>query len=175
MTLFMDVLHKSVWVLAAVWVVLGPGDGRGAFEPIHRASPPPNLEPLVKNAVWNELQARKRPSARFEYREIDESAGHSTASTEIETPEGVVSKEIEENGEPLTDDERSRNQHQLQKLVRSPRLQHELLESQQEETQRRTGLLKDFPSAFLFQFDGVEPNGAVRLNSRPNHRFQPPL
>jgi hypothetical protein len=170
----MDALRKPVWVLAAVWVLLGPGDGRSAFEPILRVSPPSNLELLVKNTVWNELQARKHPAARFEYREIDESSGHSTASTEIETPEGVVGKEIEENGGPLTDDERSRNEHQLQELVRNLRRQRQLLESQQEEARRRMGLLKDFPSAFLFQFDGVEPNGVVRLKFRPNPRFQPP-
>lgn len=169
----MATLPRPVWVLAAVWVLLGSQGGRSAIAAIQSVPPPSNLELLVKNTVWNELQARKHPAGYFEYRETDEDSGEFTVSTEIETPEGVVARETEEDGHPLTDDERDRNVDHLEKLVRSPKMQGQLLESQQEETERRMGLLKDFPSAFLFQFEGVEPDGVVRLKFRPNPKFRP--
>jgi hypothetical protein len=131
------------------------------------------LQLLVKNTVWNELQAREHPTAYFQYWEIDQESGQSAVSAEIETPEGVVIYETEENGKPLSDDQRRRNVDQLQRLARSRKMQRRLLESQQQETRRRMGLLKDFPVAFLFQFDGVEPDGVMRLNFSPNARFEP--
>lgn len=128
---------------------------------------------MVRNTVANELQSREHPSAYFAYSEVDESPGHTIVITGIETPEGVVSNEKEENGQPIADGRRSRNAQQLQKLILSPKTRGELLKSQQEEMRRRTQLLKDFPSAFLFQFDGIQPDGVVHLKFRPNPQFRP--
>lgn len=169
----MQTLRRPSLVLAAAGLLLAPAHGGSAFEPGTTSNPSgPRL--LVKNAVWNELQTHQHPKAYFEYRETDESPGQSSLSTEIETPQGVVASEMEDNGHPLTDEQRSRDAQQLQKLVRSPKARRQLLQSQQDEDRRRMELLKQFPAAFLFQFEGREADGVVRLKFRPDPRFQPP-
>lgn len=170
----MEILRRPSLVLAAAGLLLAPAHGGSAFEPAGAISSSSGLRLLVKNAVRNELQSRQHPKAYFEYLETDESPGDSSVSKEIETTQGVVASETQDNGHPLTDEQRSKNARQLQKLVRSPKARRQLFQSQQDEDRRRMELLKQFPAAFLFQFDGREPDGVVRLKFRPDPQFQPP-
>ncbi|MGH9454250.1 MAG: hypothetical protein ACRD2O_09820 [Terriglobia bacterium] len=166
-------VRRTAWVLVALWIFCEPGSGDRAPGATRGLPPPSDLKLLVKNTFWNELQARKHPSAYFEYRQVDWSPESSTTSRKIETPQGTVSSVLTENGEPLTGEQRQKNGRQLQRLVHSKKLQRQHLASQQQEIQRRMGLFRDFPSAFLFQMDGVENNGVVRLKFWPNPKFQP--
>lgn len=165
--------RRTAWILVALWIFCEPGSADRVPSVVKSVPPPPDLKLLVKNTFWNELQARKHPSAYFEYREVDWSSESSTTSEKIETPQGTVSSLLKQDGEPLTGEQRQKNARQLQKLVHSKKLQRQHLANQQQETQRRMGLFRDFPSAFLFQMGGVENNGVVRLKFWPNPKFQP--
>lgn len=164
---------RSAWVVVTLWMLCEPGSSGPLLGVVQNPPLPSNLELLVKNAIWNELQASKHPTAYFEYREVDWSPQGSTTSEQIETPRGTVSSLFKRNGEPLSAAQRQKNSRQLQKLAHSAKMQRSLLASQQQETARRMGLFKDFPSAFIFQYEGAEPLGVVRLKFRPNPKFRP--
>ena len=169
----MFTVRRSACVAVVLWALCGPSSSVPVLSARQNFSPPSHLELLVRIAIWNELQARKDPEAYFEYREMDWSPQSSTTSEQIETPKGTVASVVERNGEPLSPAERQKNARHLLKLAHSAKMQRSLLASQRQQTARRMGLLKDFPSAFLFQYEGAEPNGVVRLKFSPNPAYQP--
>ena len=131
------------------------------------------IEKLVKHAVWNEAQAAEHPAARFEYEETDTTPKGSTTTEQIETPAGVASRLLKVNGRAPGAARRAKDARRLHDLLRNPKAQHSLLQSQQAETQRRMNLLKEFPDAFRFQFEGVGSDGAVRLGFQPRPGYHP--
>ncbi len=132
---------------------------------------------LVRAAVANALRdgdqrtpyiyrlRREKPAASSEVRDI------------IMTRDGLVARLVAFNDQPLTTEQRARDDARISKLLSDPREQAKRRRQQEEERARVRHMLSALPDAFLYEHDGQEqsPSGTlIRLKFRPNPEFDPP-
>jgi hypothetical protein len=135
---------------------------------------PANLQALMRNVAWNELQARKHPAYSYEDRLQQVTPGGSRTTLQIQTRQGLVSRLIEVNGKPPTEKQCRSNLDLLNRIAASPALQNSRLRSQQSEMRRIETLFAEMPQAFLFGYEGKEKTtGLIRIRYWPNPAFHP--
>jgi hypothetical protein len=138
-----------------------------------------DLDPqeLVRRAAKNEIKANN-VHQYFMYRDRTESKGHSVTKEVIETPQGGLSSTIAINGQPLTPEQRAKENQKLEKFANDPEARRKKLESSKEDDQRDELMLTSLPDAFLYTYAGTQagPNGdeLVHLTFTPNPNFDPP-
>ena len=132
---------------------------------------------LVRSAAKNEIRANDIHQY-FMYRDHTEYKGHSITKEVIETPQGGLSSTIAINGQPLTPDQRAKENQKLAKFANDPEARRKRQESSKEDDQRDQLMLTSLPDAFLYTYAGMErgPNGEelVHLTFKPNPNFNPP-
>src|SRR5579884_828054 len=141
-----------------------------------KAAEPPNdeVEQLVRNAAYNQLQAMRHPTHYYQYQLREETPQSSRTSLEIETREGTVERLLEVNGKPPSEAECEKDLKFLHRIASNPRLQQSRFRNQQQELTRREKLIANLPEAFLYQRAGTDKNtGWVVLKFQPNPDFQP--
>jgi hypothetical protein len=139
----------------------------------HRAPPPPPADyiALIERASENEAHALENP-VPFQFMErLTWSWGSETRSV-IETPEGRADRIVLFHDEPLQPDQTEKQRRRLEKLLRDRDAVKDELQDWKSETQHRIRMVKAFPKAVLFQFDGRE-NSLLRFSFRPNLEFSP--
>jgi hypothetical protein len=138
----------------------------------HRVpSLPADYIAMIERASENEAHALENP-VPFQFMErLTWSWGSETRSV-IETPEGRADRIVLFRDEPLQPDQTEKQRHRLQKLLRDHDAVKDELQEQKSETQRRIKMVRAFPKAVLFQFDGRE-NSLLRFTFRPNPEFSP--
>lgn len=170
--------RRRLLALAPACAVIYLGfSGSGACAQTIRSAPPPvNVQELVKNAVYNQLQDMRHPAHLYEYKHQEISPGSSQTTVEIQTAEGMAARIILDNGKPPSEKQCQHNLTQLARIASSPRLARQRLKNQQGDINRREELFEALPDAVLFQYDGVEKDtGWVRLKYKPNPAFRPRL
>jgi hypothetical protein len=139
----------------------------------------PNMDPqeLVRRAAKNEIKANDIHQY-FMYRNRVEYKNHSITREEIETPQGGLGRTIAINGQPLTPEQRAKDNQKLAKFANDPEARRKRQESNKEDDQRDALMLTSLPDAFLYTYAGMErgPNGddLVHLTFKPNPSFNPP-
>jgi len=139
----------------------------------------PDFDPqqLVRNAAKNEIKANNIHQY-FMYQDHTEYKNHSITKEVIETPQGGLMSTIAINGEPLTPQQRAKDNQRLEKFANDPEARRKKQESSREEDQRDELMLTSLPDAFLYNYAGTErgPNGdeLVHLTFKPNPNFNPP-
>lgn len=134
---------------------------------------PPNE--LVREVVDNELHARDEGS--FMYRDRRQTPKGSNTKEMIETKDGIVARLLMVNDQPLTPQQRQADDERLQNLLLHPDLQAKKKKEQQQDEDRVKKMFREFPNAFIYQYDGIEnsPLGEViRMTFHPNPKFEPP-
>ncbi len=135
--------------------------------------PPPHAEylALIERASENEADALENP-VPFQFTErLNWSWGSETRAV-IETPEGRADRIVQFHDEPLQPDQTEKQKRRLQKLLRDRDAVKDELQDWKSEMQHRIRMVRAFPRAVLFQFDGRE-NGLLRFTFRPNPEFSP--
>ena len=81
----------------------------------------PDMDPqeLVRRAAKNEIKANDYHQY-FMYRDHVEEKNHSTTKQVIETPQGGLSNTIAVNGQPLTPEQRAKENQKLEKFANDP-------------------------------------------------------
>ncbi|MGH9402637.1 MAG: hypothetical protein ACRD2P_11080 [Terriglobia bacterium] len=116
----------------------------------------------------------KNHTRAYKYTHQEITPGSKQTTLEVETPGGMVSRLIEEDGRPPTEKRCRRNLARLDRIASDARLQRSRRNDQQEETARREQLFRALPEAFIFQYGGRDKNtGWVKVNYRPNPAFHP--
>src|SRR5271165_800433 len=139
----------------------------------------PDMDPqeLVRHAAKNEIKANDI-HRYFMYRNRVESKNHSVTREEIETPQGGLGITIAINDQPLTPEQRAKDNQKLAKFANDPEARRKQQESTREDDQRDALMLTSLPDAFLYTYAGTEraPNGddLVHLTFKPNPNFSPP-
>jgi hypothetical protein len=139
----------------------------------------PDLEPqeLVRQAARNEIKANT-VHRYFMYRDLTQEKNHSVTKEVIETPQGGLSSTIAINGQPLTVEQRAKDNQKLEKFANDPEARRKKEQSSKEEDQRAELMLTSLPDAFLYTYAGTQPgpNGdeLVHLTFKPNPKFSPP-
>ena len=132
---------------------------------------------LVKRAVENEAHAAN-DNTYYMYRTRKESSKGVELKQYIETTQGTVGRVIAYNDKPLDAAQQEAEDQRLARIVNDPRELAKKRQSQKQDSDRVTRMVKTLPDAFLYEFVSKEtaPNGheMVKLNFRPNPNFDPP-
>lgn len=137
------------------------------------AAPPQTADylPLIERASQNEAHALENP-VPFEFTErLNWNWGSETRNV-IETPEGRADRIVLFHDEPLAPDQLEKQKHRLEKLLRDRDAVKNELQDWKSEMQHRIRMVKAFPQAVLFTFDGREDT-LLRFSFRPNPEFSP--
>jgi hypothetical protein len=134
---------------------------------------PQSPSELVNRMVQNELAADKNDHSHWMYLDSNSEKGKTTVEEVIQTPEGWMHRLISINGQPPTDDQKSKNEQELQRFVNDPQYRRQQREKLDKDANKATQLLSMLPKAFLYQFRGKQ-NGTIELSFTPNPQFEPP-
>lgn len=157
-----------LWLLFFAAVV-----GAGAANQQALSDLPGNPNQFVREMVEHELDAESKDHTHWRYRIHKETDGYAQDREVIETKEGSLARTLLINGQPLTPDQRSKDEERMKKLVENAgdRVRREHRESQDE--QKAKELLRAIPDAFIFKYDGIDGN-LTRLTFTPNPHYSPP-
>lgn len=145
----------------------------------------PSQDPagLVRKAVQNEIKAANDDTAHFLFRGIRTTAKGSTTKLYVETKEATAGLTVAYNGKPLTAEQRRAEEARVERFVNHPEELRKKREKEHEEAERTMRIVRALPDAFLFEYTGEEQGSdgigragdpLVRLQFRPNPRYQPP-
>ncbi len=139
--------------------------------------PNPDPQELVRRASGNEIKANN-VHQYFMYRDNVAYKDHSITKEVMETPQGGLSLTLAINGQPLSPDQRAKENQRLEKFANDPEARRKKEEQSRDEDQREQLMLTSLPDAFLYTYAGTQPgpNGdeLVHLTFKPNPNFKPP-
>jgi hypothetical protein len=141
-------------------------------------APPPaeTAQELIRKVIARQL-AEEEKTGRYIFRLRRETPEGSWARDIVDTRDGLVARVIAINDQPLSAEERAKDDRRLEKLLKDPGEQRKRKERQEKDAQETRGLIRALPDAFLGEYDGSEPGphgNLVRLKLRRNPKFDPP-
>lgn len=134
---------------------------------------PPNPNDFVREMVKHELEAEANDHTHWRYRIHKESDGTAQDRDVIETSEGSLARTLLINGQPLTADQRSKDEERMRQLVADPSERAKRAKRSKQDTEKAQELLRSIPDAFIFKYDGTE-GSLTRLTFTPNPNYDPP-
>lgn len=144
------------------------------FAPVLHAYAQSNpAQKLVRDVIYNELQANRIDHTKWMYRDADKTPGKDTVKLVIETNEATVSKTILLDGHPPTAQQQRQDHSKMESVVNDPAVRAKQHKNSAHDDQQAVDLMKMLPNAFLWTRVG-ESNGEITLHFKPNPAFQPP-
>ena len=126
---------------------------------------------LIAHAAERECAELENPKPYRYQKRLDWNWGSETRLV-IETADGRADRIVLFNGEPLSPEQQAKQQHRLEKLLSDRDALKNELKDQKSEMQRRIKIVKAFPTAFFFDYAGIE-KGLLRFDFRPDPDFSP--
>lgn len=128
---------------------------------------------LVQQVVDNQVEVDRTDHSHWMYRDEDKLPGKSTVKLVVQTAEATLSRTIEWNGHPLTEQQKRQDEARMESLVNDPAARAKQAKNSAHDDQQSTSLLKMLPNAFLWT-EEEESHGEITLHFKPNPAFQPP-
>ena len=138
-------------------------------------APAETAQELVRKVIDRELAAEEKPR-QYIYRLRREGPEGSWIRDIVDTRDGLVSRLVATNDQPVSAEERAKDDRRLEKLLADPEAQRKRKQRQKENAEETRRLVRALPDAFLYDYDGAEagPRGElVRLKFRRNPGFDP--
>jgi hypothetical protein len=134
--------------------------------------PSESANDLIRRVVINELKADadKPPYAYVTRRETPRG---SRTARRVVTKEGTIGITVAVNDKPLTESQVAEQDRTLERAISDPDWRRKILRDQQDEMVHRRNVLQAMPDGFLYEYDGKEDNGLLRLTFKPNPSFTP--
>ncbi len=138
---------------------------------------------LVRATVQNEIKASDNPTARHMFASLKQTANGSQTKLYCETKDAIAGMAIAFDGKPLTAQQRQAEEARLEQLMNNPAELAKKRQREKEDADRVTRIVRAMPEAFLFEYAGTERgqrglgrdgDELVRLNFRPNPKYEPP-
>lgn len=127
----------------------------------------------VKNVIYNEMHPSSSNNVHWKYRLEKTSGAREETRTVIETQSGSLDRLVAVDGQPLSSSQRADETKRILKFAHDRDAQRKAEESRRKDAQQCDSFLKMIPDAFVFEYAG-ENGSAVKLNFKPNPRFQAP-
>lgn len=143
---------------------------------VHAAMTPPSELPadeFVKEVISNEIRAEQADNSHWTYEKVEENAGQVQVEDIVETKEGSLHRLVSLNGHPLTAAQQEAEDQRIKQLLADPDQFRRQQEKKHADDEKMTHLMRMFPNAFHYQYDGSE-DGCIRLRFVPNPSFRPP-
>ncbi len=134
-----------------------------------------NLSPnkLVRRVIANELRMQDQDHSRWMYEAETVKAGVKETKEVAGTKDGTVTLLVARNGQPLTEDELTKQKEQMNAFIRDREQQEKRKQAAEEDAAKTKRLLSMLPDAFHYNYaqgDG-ETGDTVRLNFQPNPAY----
>lgn len=138
---------------------------------------------LVRHAVENEVNSNTGPGVHFMFKDEKKTAHLWQTKLVVETREATAGMLIEEDGHPLTPEQKRAEESRLEAYARDSEELGKKHKQEKEDAERTEKILRALPDAFLFEPDGTQAgtdsvgrtgDELVRLNFRPNPKYDPP-
>jgi hypothetical protein len=150
-----------------------------------QSSPQETTSPgeLVRLAVARQLADSQDPSVKHQFRSLKQGPRGSQTKLYVETRDAMAGMVIAYDDRPVTPAELGGEEAHLQGLIDHPDLLRRKQAQEKEDKDRTLRLIKAWPDAFLYEYDGTETAPAefgkagdplVRLKFRPNPHYNPP-
>jgi hypothetical protein len=128
---------------------------------------------LVRSIVKSELKADAEDHSHWMFYDENKASGKSTAKLVVQTDQGDISKTLEMNGHPLSEQQRQDDMKRMQQFVSDPSVRQKQKHDHQQDASKAQQLTEMLPDAFLWT--KVAQNGAnTTLAFKPNPNFRPP-
>jgi len=131
---------------------------------------PADANGFVRKILQHECDAQLRDKALWSYRETKKEDGKTKLYSVYQTRQGEIDRLTAVNGQPLSPKQAQAEDARINKLIRHPSETRSEQRKAAEDGERARNLLKMFPDAFLYQYDGKEGE-LVRLKFTPNPKF----
>jgi hypothetical protein len=138
---------------------------------------------LVRQSVYNEVNSDTNSARRFMFKDQRKTAHLSQTKLIVETKDATAGMLIQENGHPLSEQQRRQEEARLANYINNPEELNKKRKQEKEDAEHTERILKALPDAFLYEADGtVQGSPAighagdqlVRLKFRPNPSYDPP-
>jgi hypothetical protein len=137
------------------------------------AVPPQDARAFVRAVVANELQADTNDHSRWMYRDENGVPNRGVVKLVIQTAQGDLSKTIERDGHPLTQEQQKEDEQRIDAFVKDASLRQKQKRDHEQDAAKASALTKMLPDAFLWTIAGQ--NGAeTTLRFKPDPQFRPP-
>ena len=127
---------------------------------------------LITRSVQTELNADKNDHTAYCYLDHDVTPDHDILNYVIETPQGLVRRELEDHGRKLTPEERQADDAQIQQLLHNSAEQSKRRKDETHDDDQAQQMLKLLPEAFVWTIKSEAPNG-VTLEFKPDPAYKP--
>ena len=153
------------------------------FVPVAAKGQAPEIQPreLVRQAVQNEVAADT--TARFMFRDQKKTAHLRQTRLLVETREATAGLLIEQDGHPISDQQRQAEHARLQGYIHNPDDLSRKRKQEKDDADHTERIVRALPEAFIYEYAGTEKGSAdigrpgddlVRLNFRPDPSYDPP-
>jgi hypothetical protein len=136
------------------------------------AQPPEDANAFVRNVLQNEVEAQRQDQSLWIFRKVKVEKGQQQVFYVCQTKEGQIERLVSIDGEPLPPQRAQAEDARIHKLLAHTNEMLEQQRKEQKDAEQARSLLKAFPDAFRFQFDGMQGN-LVRLKFTSNPHFHP--
>jgi hypothetical protein len=134
---------------------------------------PANANQFAREVLQHEVEAQLQDHALWSYRERRGVDGKQELLHAYQTEKGEIERLVAVNGQPLTPEQVRAEDQRIGKLVSHPGEMHQRRKKERDDAEQARSLLRMFPDAFEFQYDGRQGT-LVRLEFTPNPKFHPP-
>ncbi|HWZ44836.1 MAG TPA: hypothetical protein VNW97_15280 [Candidatus Saccharimonadales bacterium] len=134
---------------------------------------PDDAGQFIRAVIQNEISVQENDRSHWMYKLHREDEKNVQDRQVIETMRGNLARTLVLNGHSLTPEERARDDERMRKLVNDPKEQARIEQREHDDAQQAQLLLKAFPAAFVFKYDGEDAD-LVRLKFTPNPHYSPP-
>jgi hypothetical protein len=129
-----------------------------------------NPNSFVRDILGHEVEAQRRDDALWSYRELKMDDGKQKLYNVCQTKYGEIDRLIAVNGRPLGQTEAQEEDRRIDKLINRTRQMRQEQKKKTEDGEHARNLLKMFPDAFEFEYDGTQGD-LVKLKFAPDPKF----
>lgn len=134
---------------------------------------PANANDFARDFFQHEVAAQQQDQSLWSFRETKREDGKINLMDVCQTRQGHVERLISVDGHPLNAQELAKEDARIQSVISDPAQIRQRQKKEHDDGEQARKLMRMFPEAFLFQYDG--PQGSmVRLRFSPNPAFRPP-
>jgi hypothetical protein len=137
---------------------------------------------LVRKTVQNELKANNG-HAKFMFRDRKQTPKGSQTKLMVETKDAVAGLVVANDGIPLNAEQRKAEYARVQRFIDDPDELKKKQKQEKDDSERVNRIMRALPDAFLYEEAGTQAgtqgvgkpgDPLVRLNFRPNPKYDPP-
>ncbi len=147
--------HISLFAVALAGLGVLEGSSTGV-DAVHPQPLPSSADQFVNEVLPHEVEAQVQDHALWTYLERKRVDGVWKLFHVYQTQEGQIDRLVAVNGQPLTSAQLEDEDQRIQRLISRPSQVRQRQKREHDDGVQAQNLLKMFPAAFRFQYDGKQ-------------------